>query len=122
MDDETRLPDDASVHRTGLGTVTSRDLTASGSWGRFEPGAVFAGRFRIVAPLGKGGMGEVYRADDLKLGQTVDTTNPSSSSTPPDWTRLLSGRVRDPLVGRDVLVGVAGGSGDEPLFGRVILD
>src|SRR5262249_25301927 len=25
------------------------------------------------------------------------------------WTRLLSGRVRDPLVGRDVLVGVAAG-------------
>jgi hypothetical protein len=69
MDDVTRLPDDASA---GLGTVASRDLTPSGaSWGRFEPGTIFAGRFRIVAPLGKGGMGEVYRADDLKLGQTV---------------------------------------------------
>jgi serine/threonine-protein kinase len=32
---------------------------------------VLAGRYRIVAPLGKGGMGEVYRADDLKLNQTV---------------------------------------------------
>jgi eukaryotic-like serine/threonine-protein kinase len=72
MDDVTRLPDDASVGRTGLGTVASRDLPPSGaSWGRFEPGTIFAGRFRIVAPLGKGGMGEVYRADDLKLGQTV---------------------------------------------------
>jgi serine/threonine-protein kinase len=40
-------------------------------WGRFAPGTIFAGRFRIVAPLGRGGMGEVYRADDLKLGQTV---------------------------------------------------
>jgi serine/threonine protein kinase len=72
MDDVTRLPDDASVRRTGLGTVASRDLTPSGaSWGRFEPGTIFAGRFRIVAPLGKGGMGEVYRADDLELGQIV---------------------------------------------------
>ena len=38
---------------------------------RFTPGALLAGRYRIVAALGKGGMGEVYRADDLTEGQSV---------------------------------------------------
>jgi hypothetical protein len=38
---------------------------------RFVPGTILAGRYRIVGLLGKGGMGEVYRADDLKLSQPV---------------------------------------------------
>ncbi|MGE3707289.1 MAG: serine/threonine-protein kinase, partial [Vicinamibacterales bacterium] len=51
------------------GSGGAADEPAAGAW--FAPGAIFAGRYRMVARLGRGGMGDVWQADDLVLGTAV---------------------------------------------------
>jgi hypothetical protein len=59
-------PEQTAIHESDRFTPRQR-----GPEVQFSPGTVVAGRYRIAGILGAGGMGEVYRADDIKLDQPV---------------------------------------------------
>jgi hypothetical protein len=67
------MPDESPPTRTHLGAAPGSPTSplASVEEGRFPAGTTLAGRFRILGLLGRGGMGEVYRALDLTLNQAV---------------------------------------------------
>jgi serine/threonine protein kinase len=74
--------------------------------GRFQSGELVLGRFRIICPIGKGGMGEVYKAEDLQLGTVaLKTLRQHIASSPDAFERFrqevqLARRVSGPEVCR----------------------
>ena len=84
------------LHHFSETIIQTPTENGSGKAERFPPGTVLAGRYRILAPLGRGGMGDVYRADDLKLDQPVALKFLSSLpfGTDSAWLRRYENEVR----------------------------
>ncbi len=70
---ETAVMAMPSTPRSGIGESRAAAVPArvSSSDGRFAAGMILTARYQIIGLLGKGGMGEVYRANDLTLDQPV---------------------------------------------------
>lgn len=92
--------DQTCAQDTVLREAVELELAAGTVQLTLVPGDMVAGRFAIIAFVGRGGMGEVYRARDLELGEDValKTILPARAQDP----RLLTRFRREVQLARQV--------------------
>src|SRR5215469_6929242 len=99
---------DAEAQSTGSleGPLAAVSDFFPGSATRFQAGETVLGRFQIVGLIGRGGMGEVYEAEDLQLGRiALKTMRGEIALSPGGFERfrqevLLARKITGPQVCR----------------------
>jgi len=109
--DEDLLREVASLLMFHEGGSPAESLPGAGQE-EFSAGDVFAGRYRMIARVGRGGMGDVWRADDLVL-ETPVALKLMHSAGLADRTRILqevrlARQITHPAVCRVFDLGEAG--------------
>ena len=87
--------DDATAYRPVTSSSTSSERKT-----RFSVGDLVAGRYQIIAPLGRGGMGDVYRAHDTRLDQEVALKFLPESAA--NDARMIERLVAEVRIGRQI--------------------
>ncbi len=115
----------ASQLPTALSTSAGGASSSSSEEGRFVPGTLLGDRYRIISLLGVGGMGEVYRATDLRLSQQVALKFlPAEVARDPKFLARFNNEVRiarqvsHPKVFRPVFHGHLISSREQPVVGK----
>src|SRR5581483_8503734 len=67
---------------------------------RLQPGRILEHRYRIVEPIARGGMGVLYQAEDLRLGQrfALNYLSPDVAHA----ARIVTRRVTEVRLGRQI--------------------
>jgi hypothetical protein len=113
-DDEELLREVASLlmFHTDGGVAEPPPSGPSGEVEKFSAGDLFGGRYRMIARIGRGGMGDVWRADDLVL-ETEVALKLMRSTSPATRLRILqevrlARQITHPAVCRVFDVGESG--------------
>jgi len=117
--DKMKRPPQEEIETTSVPAGEAKEAAKQAGLQAFGPGDVLADRYRVIRFIAKGGMGEVYEAEDLTLGVRValKTIRPEIATNPISVERFkreinIARRITHPNVSRIYDLGINRGTSD----------